>query len=166
MFDFTILEIFMNLGLAAFLGLVIGIERAIAGKTAGMRTFALVSLGSSLFVTISVIVTNEYLGHVTFDPMRTLSAVISGIGFLGAGLILFRNDALRGLTTAAGLWTSAGIGAAVGFGLYSIAIFVTLLLLLIFTAVWFIETKIKFFVRKGEPVTLEKLTTTEEDIDE
>jgi len=111
-------------------------------------------------------VTNEYLGHVTFDPMRTLSAVISGIGFLGAGLILFRNDALRGLTTAAGLWTSAGIGAAVGFGLYSIAIFVTLLLLLIFTAVWFIETKIKFFVRKGEPVTLEKLTTTEEDIDE
>ena len=166
MFDFTLLQIFMHLTLAAFLGILIGAERAVAGKTAGMRTFALVSTGAALFVTLSVLVTNQYFGRVPFDPMRIVASIVSGVGFIGAGLILLRNDVLRGLTTASGLWISSGIGATVGFGFYQIAIFTTLLVLLIFTAIWFVETKIKSIVKKGQPTTLEEITTVEELINE
>ncbi len=125
------------------LGLVIGAERSVAGKVAGMRTFALVALGSTLFTIISIVITTQYLGKVNFDPMRTTAAIITGVGFIGAGLIVFRQDLLRGLTTAAGLWVSAGVGIAVGFGLYSIAVFTTLMTLFVFTAVWFVETHLK-----------------------
>ncbi|PCI30459.1 hypothetical protein COB52_01550 [Candidatus Kaiserbacteria bacterium] len=141
--DPTTLTIFFQLGLAAFLGLLLGAERSVAGKSAGMRTFALISLGACLFTVISVVVTTQYLGKVNFDPMRVTSAIITGIGFIGAGLILFRQNIMRGLTTAAGMWISAGVGVGVGFGLYSIAAYTTLLTLFIFTAVWFIEAKIK-----------------------
>lgn len=141
--DSSTVTIFLQLTIAAVLGLVIGAERSVAGKSAGMRTFALVTLGSCLFTITSVVITTQYLGKVNFDPMRTASAIITGIGFLGAGLILFRQNILRGLTTAAGLWISAGVGIAVGFGLFSIALFASLLTLFIFTAVWFIEAKLK-----------------------
>lgn len=143
--DPTTLAVFLQLTVAAVLGLVIGAERSIAGKSAGMRTFALVSLGSCLFIITGIIVTTQYLGKVNFDPMRTASAIITGIGFIGAGLILFRQNLLRGLTTAAGLWISAGVGIAVGFGLYNIAVFTSLITLLIFTAVWFLEARIKVY---------------------
>ena len=139
----TIAVLFFQLTVAALLGLFLGAERSIAGKSAGMRTFALVSLGSCLFVAISTIVTTQYFGKVNFDPMRVLAAIIAGVGFIGAGLIMFRQNLMRGLTTAAGLWVSAGVGAAVGFGLYYIAGFTTLLTLLIFTAAWFVEAKLK-----------------------
>ncbi len=139
----TTLTIFVQLGLAAFLGLLLGAERSIAGKSAGMRTFALVSLAACLFTVTSVLVTTQYLGKVNFDPMRVTAAIIAGIGFIGAGLIMFRQNLMRGLTTAAGLWVAAGVGIAVGFGLYSIAAYTTVLTLFIFTAVWFIEAKVK-----------------------
>ncbi len=141
--DPTTLTVFFQLGLAAFLGLLLGAERAVAGKSAGMRTFALISLGACLFTVISVVVTTQYLGKVNFDPMRVTSGIITGIGFIGAGLIMFRQNIMRGLTTAAGMWISAGVGVGVGFGLYSIAAYTTLLTLFIFTAVWFVEAKIK-----------------------
>lgn len=165
----TTVIIFMQLSLAAFLGILLGAERAVAGKSAGMRTFALVSLGACLFTIISILVTTQYLGKVNFDPMRVTAAIISGIGFIGAGLILFRQNLLRGLTTAAGLWVSAGVGSAVGFGLYAIAVFVTLLTLLIFTAVWFLEAKLKVHygrhnvepIRKNE--TLSEILSHEEE---
>lgn len=139
----SLLTIFMQLSVAALLGLVLGAERSIAGKSAGMRTFALVSLAACVFVIMSVVVTTQYLGKVNFDPMRVPAAIISGIGFIGAGLIMFRQNLMRGLTTAAGLWVAAGVGATVGFGMYAIAVFVTLLTLFIFTAVWFVEAKLK-----------------------
>ena len=144
-FDFepSTIVLFSQLALATFLGLLIGAERSIAGKTAGMRTFALVALGAALFTIISVLVTTQYLGKVNFDPMRVTASIIAGVGFIGAGLIIFRQDILRGLTTAAGMWVAAGVGVAVGFGLYTVAIFVTFLTLLIFTAVWFIEAHLK-----------------------
>jgi len=145
-FDFaniTSATLFLHLSVATALGLLIGAERSIAGKSAGMRTYALVSLGACLLTVTSIVVTTAYLGRVNFDPMRMPAAIVAGIGFLGAGIILFRQDSLRGLTTAAGLWIAAAVGVAVGFGMYSIAIFAALLTLLIFTAVWFVEEMVK-----------------------
>ncbi|MBF05176.1 magnesium transporter MgtC [bacterium] len=142
-FDPTLFTIFFQLTLAALLGLLLGAERSIAGKSAGMRTFALVSLGACLFTVISILITTEYFGKVNFDPMRVPAAIITGIGFIGAGLIMFRQNLMRGLTTGAGMWIAAGVGMGVGFGLYAIAAYTTALTLFIFTAVWFIEAKLK-----------------------
>jgi len=144
-FDPTLLTVLIQLTVAAFLGLIVGAERSIAGKSAGMRTFALVSLGACLFTVTSVLVTTQYFGKVNFDPMRVPAAIIAGIGFIGAGLILFKGHTTRGLTTAAGMWISAGLGMAVGFGQYAIAVYTGLLTLLIFTAVWFIEVRLKTY---------------------
>lgn len=144
-------NVFIQLFIAALLGSFLGLERALAGKTAGLRTFALVSMGSALFVIISEMIGNNYLGVAAFDPLRVASQIIVGIGFLGAGLIIFKESRISGLTTAAGLWVSAGIGVAVGYKLYLIAIFVTILTLFIFTILWFIERKIKKEV-KGKSI--------------
>ena len=131
--------IFFQLFFALILGALLGIERVMAHKTAGMRTYALVAMGSSLFVIVS-----QYMGSMTgsassFVLMQIPAAIVTGIGFLGAGLIIFKDDKLSGLTTAAGLWVTAGIGIAVGFKLYFIAFIATLLTLLIFTVLWYIE---------------------------
>lgn len=136
--------------IAAVLGMLIGLERTIAGKRAGMRTFALVSVGSALFV----IVSNAIVQDSAFDPMRVPAAIVSGIGFLGAGMILLRQDVLRGLTTAAGLWVTAGVGIAVGFGMYYVATFVVLVTLLIFMGVWFLEQVIKSYTRHDTSVII------------
>ncbi|KKQ23421.1 hypothetical protein A2999_00160 [Candidatus Wolfebacteria bacterium RIFCSPLOWO2_01_FULL_38_11] len=137
------LGIFLQISIAAFLGSLVGIERAVAGKTAGLRTFALVSMGSALFIIVSKLANESYLGITTFDPSRVASQIIVGIGFLGAGLIILKESKIMGLTTAAGLWVSAGIGIAVGFNLYAIAVFVTFLTLFIFTILWVVEIKLK-----------------------
>ena len=132
---------FIPLVVALVLGGLLGLERSFAGKTAGMRTYALVSVGSALFIIISQIVVSDFTGVTNFDPLRVASQIIVGIGFLGAGSIILNDDTGRvgGLTTAAGLWVSAGIGMAVGFGLYCIAVFVTVLTLLVFTGLWYLE---------------------------
>lgn len=142
------LDLFVRLLVASGLGFLIGFERTLAGKTAGMRTYALVSLASALFIVIGLVVNASFLGKVNFDPMRVLAAIISGIGFIGAGLIVLRENFLRGLTSAAGLWVAAAVGAASGFGLYYLATFTTLLTLFIFTAVWFIEHAVKTWWQK------------------
>lgn len=132
----------LQLVIAMLLGMLLGMERSIVGKKAGMRTFALASLGSCLFVIISEQVVRQWVGIVDFDPLRVAAGVITGIGFIGAGMIIFHKE-LRGLTTAASLWVAAGIGMAVGFGLYSIAIATTVLTLFVFTALWYIERYIE-----------------------
>lgn len=135
--------IFCQLFLSLFLGAILGIERNFAKKIAGMRTYALVSMGSALFIITSQLVINaSYISNINFDPMRLAAGVITGVGFLGAGLIFFKEDKLWGLTTAAGLWVSSGIGIAVGFKLYILAIMATILTLFIFTVLWKFETKI------------------------
>lgn len=131
--------LFLQITLAMLLGMVLGVERSIAGKTAGMRTYALVSMGSCLFVISAAMYTSPLIGFIDFDPLRIASGIITGIGFLGAGVIIFRDTTLRGLTTAAGLWVSAGIGITVGYELYALAVFTTTLTLFIFTVMWFIE---------------------------
>lgn len=137
------LNIFLQLAVAALLGGIIGIERSVAHKTAGMRTYALVSMSAALFIIISSTVTSRYIGITNFDPLRVASQVIVGIGFIGAGLIIFKRSKVRGLTTAAGLWMASGIGMAVGYELYAIAVFVSALTIFIFTIMWAIEDKVK-----------------------
>lgn len=139
------LTVFFQLALATLLGMALGVERSIAGKTAGMRTYALVALGSCLFTVTSVLVSSAYIGVVNFDPLRVAAGIITGIGFIGAGIIIFRENTPKGLTTAAGLWVVSGIGIAVGFGLYALSIFATLLALSIFTLMWYLENRVKHF---------------------
>lgn len=140
----TTFVMFLKLALSALLGGIIGTERAVlARQAAGTRTFSLVALGSCLFIVTSSYVSNAYLGMVNIQPTHVMAAVVTGIGFLGAGLIIFRGDTLHGVTTAAALWIVAALGVAVGFGLYAISLFTTVLTLMIFTGMWFIETRFK-----------------------
>ena len=136
--------VFVKLLLAMFLGGLIGTERAVlARQAAGTRTFGLVSLGACLFIVVANYVDTAYIGLLTFDPLRVAAAIIMGIGFLGGGIIVFRGDAVHGTTTAAGLWIAAGVGIAVGFGLYAVAIFTTILSLMMFTGMWYLENRFK-----------------------
>lgn len=148
MITLTTIEIIIRLAIAVGLGAIIGLERTLAGKTAGLRTYAMVSLGSSLFVIISQIVSSNMNG--SFDPLRMASQVIAGIGFIGAGLVIFKDRKITGITTAAGLWVSAGVGMASGFGLYSVSITATVFVMLIFTIMWFVESFLKRFSYKIE----------------
>src|SRR3989338_11000577 len=106
---------FVELLVALLLGSALGLERSIAHKTAGVRTFALVSMGSCLFVIIARLVIPT-VQTFNYDPLRIAAGVVMGIGFLCGGVIIFKDSTLTGLTTAAGLWVAAGIGMAVGYG--------------------------------------------------
>lgn len=143
---------FAKLLLAMILGGVIGTERAVLAKqSAGTRTFGLVSLGACLFIITGNFVDTAYLGVLNFDPMRIAAGIIMGIGFLGGGIIVFRGDAVHGTTTAAGLWIAAGVGIAIGFGMYSVAIFSTILSLLMFTGMWYLENRFKHWFIEHVP---------------
>ena len=101
-----------ELPLAVVLGVLVGLERAMHGKNAGLRTHALVALGAAVFTLVGALVTTIGPG----DPTRIAAQVVSGIGFLGGGLIFVRQDVVRGLTTAASIWVAAAIGVACGAG--------------------------------------------------
>lgn len=122
----TVLEISLRLLAALLLGGIIGLERELRSKDAGFRTHFLVALGSALFCVVSQYGFIEGLK----DSSRVAAQVVSGIGFLGAGTIIFQKNKVRGLTTAAGLWVTAAIGLACGTGLYIIAAVTTALTLL------------------------------------
>mgnify|MGYP003423889997 FL=1 len=142
-------DVFFSLFIAMGLGIAIGVERYLVGKTAGVRTYTLVSMGSALFVIISQIITSRFAGQ-TFDPMRMAAQIIAAVGFLGVGAIFHKDNQVSGVTTAAGLWVSAGVGMACGFGLYSLAIMATLLTLFTFIVLWFIEKQIRKFSRQDD----------------
>ncbi|MFA5095121.1 MAG: MgtC/SapB family protein [Candidatus Paceibacterota bacterium] len=125
-------DIILKLIIAVVLGMFIGAERTLVHKEAGMRTHALVAMGAALFIIISEAIALQYINIESFDPTRIASQVIVGIGFLGAGSIIFSGSRLRGLTTAGGLWVTAGIGMACGFGLFNLAIISSVLVLFIF----------------------------------
>ena len=121
-----IFDILIRLIAAMLLGGVIGIEREYRSKDAGFRTHFLVSLGSALFCIVS-----QYgFGGNQHDFSRVAAQVVSGIGFLGAGTIIFQKNVVRGLTTAAGLWVTAAIGLACGTGMYMAALIATVMVLL------------------------------------
>ncbi len=143
--ELSTVDIVIRLVVALLLGGLVGVERTLAGKTAGMRTYALVAMGSALFIIISVVASAKSVGTFSFNPMILGPAIISGIGFIGAGLVFHNNQNMRtsGLTSAAGLWVAAGIGMASGFGLFSLAVITALLTLLIFTILWYVEKGFK-----------------------
>lgn len=125
----TDLEMILRLILAAILSGLVGYEREVHGRAAGLRTHILVCLGSTLITLTSMHFFEVYKGQTTLDPARIAAQVVSGIGFLGAGTILRFKASVRGLTTAASLWSVAGIGLAVGSGLYIPAVVTTILIL-------------------------------------
>jgi putative Mg2+ transporter-C (MgtC) family protein len=122
----------LRLVVAIVLGMFIGAERLFVHKEAGMKTHALVSMGAALFIIFSEAMAQKYMNFPGFNPTMIAGNIIVGIGFLGAGMIMFRDSRTRGLTTAGGLWVTAGIGMACGFGLFDLAIISTVLVLLIF----------------------------------
>lgn len=129
----------LKLVLAAILGGIIGIEREIRDKPAGLRTNILICVGSTLFMSISTKVA-EILGG---DPTRIAAQIISGIGFLGAGAVLHSHGFVMGLTTAATIWVVAGVGMALGSGMYWTAVFVTSMSIVTLYFLAFIEDKIQ-----------------------
>lgn len=124
-------EFVLRLCVAGLCGTIIGLDREYRVKDAGFRTHFLVALGSALMMIVSQYGFAEILTHpgVGLDPSRIAAQVVSGIGFIGAGTIIFHRQIVRGLTTAASLWATAGIGLAVGAGMYGVAMAATVLAL-------------------------------------
>lgn len=133
-----------KLVLSLLLGAVIGIERRRKGQIAGLRTFALISMGATLAMLISIYIPQVYLGLKNGDPGRIAAQVVSGVGFLGAGAIIQMKGSVRGLTTAAGIWMTACIGLAVGAGMYLISTIATLLIIFILVNIERIEQRYNF----------------------
>lgn len=137
--------IVLRLVLASVLGAVIGLERERKNWSAGMRTHMMVCLGAALVIIVSSYGFSDVLQaeNITLDPSRVAAQVISGIGFLGAGIIMFMKPGfIRGLTTASGLWTVAAIGLAVGAGLYIAAVATTAIALIILLVLQPLEQRI------------------------
>ena len=137
------MENILQLLLAALLGGLIGLEREYKRKQAGLRTYSLVALGAAFFVIISYNTISNLVGQIetNFDPTRIIGQIVLGIGFLGAGLIVFRGSHIEGLTTAAGLWVTAAVGVAIGVKLYFEAVFVSFLAICILAGLRLIEEK-------------------------
>ena len=137
--EVTYLAVAVRIVLAVIIGGLLGLERGLKNRPAGLRTYMLVCTGACL-----VMLTNQYIYQVyeTGDPTRMAAQVISGIGFLGAGtIIVTRHSQIKGLTTAAGLWTSAGVGLALGIGFYEAAIIGGLAVFTVMTLLQRIDNK-------------------------
>ena len=118
---------------AVILGAVMGVNRSIFGKHAGMRTYALVSLGSCVFAIVGTLASYELVSFNSINPLQIASSVVVGIGFIGSGLAAFRGENPIELTTASGIWVVAAIGMACGYGLFILATTCTVLGILIFS---------------------------------
>ena len=118
-----------RLVVAMVLGTLVCAERKRKGQIAGVRTFALISMGACLAMLLSIYVPQVYLGLKNGDPGRIAAQVITGVGFLGGGAMIHMKGSVRGLTTAAGIWMTAAIGMAVGVGMYWCSIIATLMIL-------------------------------------
>ena len=128
-------ELMLRLFAAALMGGAIGLEREYRAKEAGLRTHFLVALGSALFMVISQFGFEQIqemhpLLNARLDPSRIAAQVVSGIGFIGAGIIIFQKHVVKGLTTAAGMWVTAAIGMTCGAGMYELAIASTIMVLI------------------------------------
>ncbi|MDR1616576.1 MAG: MgtC/SapB family protein [Syntrophomonadaceae bacterium] len=138
----NVFEMIFKLVLACILGGLIGLERESLSRPAGLRTYTLVCVGSTLAMIVSLDIFHQFSQVSNADPGRIAAQVVSGIGFLGAGTILREGPTVSGLTTAAGLWVVACIGLAVGAGLYIPAIASSVLIL--FVLIYFIKIEEKF----------------------
>jgi len=134
-------NLILRLLLAGVMGGLIGLERELRAKEAGFRTHFIVALGSALFMIIS-----QFAFSGRFDAARVAAQVVSGIGFIGAGVIIFQKNVVRGVTTAAGLWVAAAIGLACGAGMFDVAGAAALMTVLCLELLHF------FHLRYGEKV--------------
>ena len=141
----------LRLFIAGLLGGLIGFEREFRAKEAGLRAHFLVALGSALFMLIS-----QYAFTGRFDAARVAAQVVSGIGFIGAGVIIFQKNVVRGVTTAAGLWVAAAIGLASGAGMYSLAIAATLMAIICLETMHFITRR---FGEKSLMITISQISS-------
>lgn len=153
-------QILLRLLLAALFGALIGLERERKNWVAGLRTHMMVCVGACLIMMVSAFGFADILGqpNVTLDPSRIAAQVVSGIGFIGAGVIMFvkqGTETIRGLTTAAGLWTVAGIGLATGSGLFFAAAATTIIALLI---LWGLKPVEQAYLKRFGQITLEVIT--------
>ncbi|MBR5660966.1 MAG: MgtC/SapB family protein [Bacteroidales bacterium] len=146
-------NLILRLLVAGLLGGMIGLEREFRAKEAGVRTHFIVALGSSLFMIIS-----QFAFSGQFDHARVAAQVVSGIGFIGAGVIIFQKNVVRGITTAAGLWVAAAIGLACGSGMYDISIAATLMTISCLETMHFITRKI------GEKIFSVSITETDPEV--
>lgn len=159
-------EIILRLILASIFGAFIGLERERKDRTAGMRTHMMVCVGSALIMMVSAFGFSDVLGtpHIELDPARIAAQVISGIGFIGAGTILFlKQGTIRGLTTASGLWTVAAIGLATGGGMYFAASATTAIAIII---LWGLQSFEQKFAQRFKQKTLRIVTKPNIDIGE
>ncbi len=112
------LKALLDILLSVLLGFLIGLERKLRSKDAGIKTHTIVCMGSALIMVVS---RYAFIGTADYDPARIAAQIVSGIGFLGAGIIVYRKQSIHGLTTAAGVWATAGVGMACGGELYLLA---------------------------------------------
>lgn len=141
----------LRLFIAGLLGGLIGFEREFRAKEAGLRTHFIVALGSALFMLIS-----QYAFTGRFDAARVAAQVVSGIGFIGAGVIIFQKNVVRGVTTAAGLWVAAAIGLASGAGMYALAIAATLMTIICLETMHFVTRR---FGEKSLMITISHISS-------
>ncbi len=129
----TTLEYFLRIVLAGICGGIIGYERKNRGKGAGVRTHVIVAVASALMMIVSKYGFNDLAFHEDFklDPSRVASQIVTGVGFLGAGMIFVQKRTVTGLTTAAGIWATSGIGMAVGSGMYAMGILTSVVILIL-----------------------------------
>lgn len=138
--EVTYLAILIRIFVAILIGGIIGMERSVKNRPAGLRTYMLVCVGSCL-----IMLTNQYIYQTVGagDPMRLGAQVVSGIGFLGAGtIIVTKHNQIKGLTTAAGLWAAAGVGLALGIGFYEAAVIAALAIYCTLTVLQFLENRV------------------------
>jgi len=143
-FAFTLIELEFawRLVLAVVLGVCLGLERSLAGKHAGMRTYSLVGLGSCVFVIVGTLASFQLATFSGINPLQIAGSIVIGIGFIGSGLAAFRGDQPE-LTTASGVWVIAAVGMACGFGLYITAITATVLAIVVFTVLSKLEHRLR-----------------------
>ncbi len=142
------LELIQRLLTAAFLGSILGFERELRHKSAGLRTNILIAIGSALFTLMSYEIAAETVGA---DPGRLAAQIVTGIGFLGAGAIMRTNAGVQGLTTAATVWVNAAVGVAAGGGEYHLAYIATAITVAVLLVLQPLETMIDRRFGKGRP---------------
>ena len=155
----TEVDAIIRILVATILGAMLGLEREITAKPAGLRTHMLVAEGSCLFMVGAILLAEQTdTGpFAVIDPTRVGSTIVTGVGFLGAGMILRSGDRVQGLTTAAGIWVAAAIGMLIGSGFFVIGLFGTILSLVTLVGLRFIERKLL------RPRAAARLTEDEED---
>lgn len=140
-------EALMRVALAALFGGVIGLERELRFKEAGLRTNMLVAMGAALFTVSSIQFAEFYVnwtGSIRFDPSRIISTIVTGVGFLGGAVVFRTEQKVRGVTTAASIWVVTAVGVAAGAGRYVTAAGVTVLIIIVLFVIGIIEHRLGF----------------------